>query len=108
MRNKRLNSKQILPMINAYYKLPGVGLGGSLHIVLEDPNYQNHHVQWCINHAIEVGDIEGQILGELMLTMSKRQREKCGWELTYPWSADFISPEDAKLEFWNAWADLIQ
>lgn len=108
MRNRRITSKQLVPMINAYYQMPNTGLGGSLHIVLEDPNYNDSHVQWCINYAIDTGDIHGQLLGELLLTMSQTQRRKCGEELIYSWNNDFISPEDAEFEFWNAWSDLVQ
>lgn len=31
----------------------------SLHIVLEDNNINDHHVQWCIECALKEGDLEG-------------------------------------------------
>ncbi|WYW00790.1 hypothetical protein Aura_00110 [Pseudomonas phage vB_PpuM-Aura] len=49
---------------------------GSLHIVLEDFNMADGHVNWCINNARQVGDQEGEALGHLLLTMSKSQRFK--------------------------------
>ncbi|MNB58588.1 hypothetical protein D3C87_598700 [compost metagenome] len=49
---------------------------GSLHIVLEDFNVDNHHVEWCIEYAIKEGDKEGEELGKILLQMSKSQRLK--------------------------------
>lgn len=47
---------------------------GSLHIVLSDNNIKDSHVQWCIDHARETGDAEGEYLGKVLLTLSKSQR----------------------------------
>lgn len=49
---------------------------GSLHIVLDDGNINDGHVQFCINYAVEKGDEEGVVLGEILLRMSKTQRSK--------------------------------
>lgn len=59
-----------------YYALPDNGVGGSLHIVLDDDNIENHHIQWCIEHAQEKGDVEGVRLGNLLLKASKTQRKR--------------------------------
>jgi hypothetical protein len=48
----------------------------SLHIVLEDFNVDNHHVEWCIEYAIKEGDKEGEELAKILLQMSKSQRLK--------------------------------
>lgn len=48
--------------------------GGSLHIVLDDYNVDDHHVQFCIDHATSRGDGEGRRLGEVLLSMTKTQR----------------------------------
>lgn len=51
---------------------------GSLHIVLDDLNTEDSHVQWCIDYATKRGDAEGAELGRLLLTMSETQRFKLG------------------------------
>lgn len=29
------------------------GVGGALHIVLDDGNTEDHHIKWCIEHALD-------------------------------------------------------
>lgn len=53
---------------------------GSLHIVLDDGNVADNHVQWSIDHAVDYQDEEGAALGRILLTMSKTQRRKLGRE----------------------------
>lgn len=52
------------------------GAGGSLHIVLDDGNVEDSHVEFCRQFAIEHGDSEGEKLAEILLRMSKTQRSK--------------------------------
>lgn len=49
---------------------------GSLHIVLDDFNVHDHHVQHCVEYAEEQGDLEGKALALILLQMSKSQRLK--------------------------------
>lgn len=49
---------------------------GSLHIVLDDHNVKDHHVEHCIQYAEEQGDTEGAELGRILLKLSKSQRLK--------------------------------
>ena len=49
---------------------------GSLHIVLEDFNVEDSHVQSCIEYAEQNGDTEGAELGKILLQLSKSQRYK--------------------------------
>ena len=49
---------------------------GSLHVVLEDGNYQRHHVSWCAGYATGQSDHEGAWLAEILLRMSITQRRK--------------------------------
>lgn len=51
---------------------------GSLHIVLEDNNVKDSHVQSCIDDALKEGDLEGAELGRILLKMSKSQRLRLG------------------------------
>lgn len=65
----------------AYYQCPDNGAWGSLHIVMDDPNYADHHVQFCIDSAHERGDTEGEYLARVLLTMSKTQRAKMPYKV---------------------------
>lgn len=60
----------------AYYQRPGNGGWGSLHIILADGNVSDAHVEFCISHAAENGDTEGEALARVLLTMSRTQRRK--------------------------------
>lgn len=51
---------------------------GSLHVVLDDGNIGDDSVRGCIGYAQEVGDVEGEALARILLTMSKTQRLKIG------------------------------
>jgi hypothetical protein len=49
---------------------------GSLHIVLDDQNVRDADVKFCIEHAREKGDQEGEDLARTLLTLSRTQRLK--------------------------------
>ncbi len=74
--NQKLTVPDVLPLVREYYNKEGNGVGGSLHIVLDDGNTENRHVAFCINYARECGDEDGVKLGELLLKMSRTQRHK--------------------------------
>ena len=67
---------EVLPIVREYYSRPGNGVGGSLHIVLDDGNVSNADVLFCIRCAEEKGDKAGVELGEILLGMSRTQRLK--------------------------------
>ncbi len=67
---------QLLPLVQAYYEKPGNSSGGSLHIVLDDGNTEDHHVRWCLKFAESCGDDDGAKLASLLLQMSRTQRSK--------------------------------
>ena len=47
---------------------------GSLHIVLDDANLEDSHVEFCVQWAEQRGDFEGAALARLLLRLSKTQR----------------------------------
>lgn len=49
---------------------------GSLHVVLDDENVEDCHVQSCIEFAQSRGDAEGAALGHVLLALSQSQRMK--------------------------------
>lgn len=70
------NVPQVKPLVRSYYAIDGNGVGGSLHIVLDDHNTDDSSVEWCIEYAAKNGDPCGEALGRVLLRMSKTQREK--------------------------------
>lgn len=78
---------EVLPLANAYYCFPGCGVGGSLHIVLDDDNIGTKSIEYCIQCARDPDfwvsreywnghDEAGELLGRLLLLMSMTQRSK--------------------------------
>lgn len=67
---------ELLPLLSAYYAKPQNCNGGALHIVLEDGNVHDKHLTYCIGHAKQIGDIDGENIGMKLLAMSKTQRKK--------------------------------
>lgn len=74
--NEKPTVPGVLPLVRAYCAKPGNGVGGSLHIVLEDQNVDDSHVEFCRKWAAERGDTEGVALAETLLRMTKTQRLK--------------------------------
>ena len=62
---KRLSDK--------FYALPGNGAGGSLHVVLDDHNWERDSVEFCRKWAADRGDVAGERFAELLLTLSDDQ-----------------------------------
>ncbi len=99
---------EVLPLVDAYYGFDGCGVGGSLHIVLDDGNLEDEQVQFCIENAIaghwctdDKPDEAGELLGRLLLLMSMTQRRKIyrsGTRGTYMERSEFIARCRALLE----------
>lgn len=71
--------KRILELVDIIYDYNCVG--GALHIVLDDDNYEDNNIEWCINNSInEIKDNkERQIYLEcakLLLKLSYSDRIK--------------------------------
>jgi len=60
--------------IRRYYDAEPVG--GSLHIVLDDLNWERHHITWCAGYACGKEDGFGNDLASLMLAMSDAQLQR--------------------------------
>ena len=56
--------QETIQLINEIYKSHSV-TGGELHIVLDDGNVEDHHIQWCIDNSIK--ECENQEEKELYL-----------------------------------------
>lgn len=69
----RLTIPDVVDRFKAYHD-NGHEAWGSLHIVLEDGNIEDHHIRSCRDYALAAGDAEGAALAELLLQLSKTQR----------------------------------
>ncbi len=77
----KITVPEVMDQFVEYLRKPGNGVGGSLHIVLEDGNVQNHNVQHCLEYAQQHNDEDGAKLAEILLQMSKTQRLKISYEV---------------------------
>ena len=69
-----LATPEVLPLCRAFYR--EYPTGGSLHIVLDDGNVKDGHVDACIRYAEEERDEPGAALGRLLRRLSVTQRLK--------------------------------
>ena len=93
---------EVLPLVEAYYSIPGHSCGGSLHIVLDDDNCDDSHVEFCLDYARKNFDLEGMALAYLLHHMSKTQRHKlCRTHGHPPADSVFNSADQAAAEFWR-------
>jgi hypothetical protein len=72
----RVAIPDVIDQFRSYVEKPGNGEWGSLHIVLADGNVDDIDVQFCIDHAREIGDSDGERLAVILLGMTKTQRRK--------------------------------
>ena len=64
----------VLPEVVALYQRNSVGC--CLHIVLDDDNVLDSHVQACVDLALEQGHLKCYALAKKLLLMSKSQRHR--------------------------------
>lgn len=69
---------ELVERFAAYYEAPGNGAWGSLHIILDDGNVEDHNADFCVKHAAETGDGEGFELARILRSMSRSQRGRIG------------------------------
>lgn len=67
---------EVIERFAAYYRRHPTW--GSLHIVLDDDNLADSHVEFCIGWALGEGDSEGHELACLLRSMTRSQRARIG------------------------------
>ena len=77
--DNKLTVPYVRPYIEAYRSKPENKCGGSLHIVLDDGNIEDHYIFFCRNYAEDKGDDYGVMLCDMLLNLSKTQRRKVIW-----------------------------
>lgn len=60
-------------LLDAYNDLEPAG--GSLHVVIDDGNLEDHFVESCIEYARKNNDHYGIIIGELLLEFTVEERD---------------------------------
>ncbi len=76
MSEKKPTIPEVYPLIIDYYKKPENNCGGNLHCILDDPNFRDHDVMFCLEEARKDDDADGTRIAELLLRMSKAQRRR--------------------------------
>lgn len=74
--------KLVDPLVAEFLALPGNEAGGLLHIVLDDSNVEEEHVEFCRDQARAANDEDAYWLAQLLLCLTEEQR----------WSMDFVCP----------------
>lgn len=67
---------EVLPALEAYYRLPGNGNGGRLHVVTEDANVEQGLMESIVANCQETGDAVGLAIAKVLARMSRTQRLK--------------------------------
>ena len=67
--------EQIIPIIQRYYSY-GNTTGGTLHIVLDDGNLEDGHIEFCLEEATRNNDTQAVFIARMLLNMSMTQRRK--------------------------------
>ncbi len=65
---------EIMPMIREYHD--NHLSFGTLHVVLEDENIKDKHINFCFQESLREGDQDGMLLSLLLLDMNKKQRRE--------------------------------
>lgn len=76
METNKVTVPELIQAVKYYYSLEGNQCGGSLHIVLDDDNIEDSHIEMCIRYANKRNDMEGIKLGKMLLAASYNQRKK--------------------------------
>ena len=70
---------EVAAMIRAYYELPGNGVGGRLHVVLDDNNMERHFIADSLEDCLKAGDEAGAAICRAMLAMTPSQKRRLRW-----------------------------
>jgi hypothetical protein len=72
-----MNKQQLVGAAKLYYRLPGNGAGGNLHLVLDDGNCDDDSMWVCIKGCVQESDKAGLYIAAVMLfAMTEDEREE--------------------------------
>lgn len=75
-------------LVAAFYELPGNCVGGCLHIVLDDDNFEDEHVRWCRAEAEKRNDQDAMFMADVLLLYTEDEREEI---LAYPRFPEYVA-----------------
>ena len=75
-KGKKPTVPTVRPLVQYFYAQPGNSCGGHLHIVLDDFNFERHHLEFCAQEADKADDIMCLRLCRVLMLMSKTQLRK--------------------------------
>jgi hypothetical protein len=83
---KKPTVPEVIPLVKAWYALPGNGVGGIFHVLLDNGNCEQHFANSALQDARELGDPQAIELAEKLVAMSQTQRRKLRkvWYLDKP------------------------
>lgn len=61
-------------MIARYYAKDGNGVGGNLHVILDDGNVNNEHIDFCRKQCARNGDVDGLAILDVIAAMPEEDR----------------------------------
>jgi hypothetical protein len=64
----------LLSLIEDYYITDGAG--GTCHIILEDGNYKDSHINMCLKYSKEQNDFWGETIATLLTNFTEEEREE--------------------------------
>jgi hypothetical protein len=73
---KKPTIPEVIPLVKAWYALPGNNVGGIFHVLLDDGNCEQHFAISALKDARELGDPQAIDLAEKLVAMSQTQRRK--------------------------------
>lgn len=86
-------AEDIIPLIRSFYELDGNGVGGKLHVVTDDLNVRDVHIDSCIKSAAEEGDEPARLLGMVLRRTNPLQRHvACDFNHIHDWEAFLADP----------------
>lgn len=75
----------LLETCKEFYKLPGCGAGGPLHILLDDDNITDNDIKFCIRECLYNSEYSdevrsaGLLICSMYIVMTEKQRKVFDW-----------------------------
>jgi hypothetical protein len=67
---------EVLRLVVEFYAKPGNEAGGNLHVVLDDGNLEDQHLEAARKRAWDSQDTDAVVIADLMLDMTRTQRRR--------------------------------
>ena len=70
-------------MIARYYSKDGNGVGGNLHVILDDGNVNDLHIDFCRHECVEDGDVDGLAVLDLIAAIPTKAERRAAIGFDY-------------------------